>query len=63
MEPPEPLERLVTLGRQLPPNEVAMALLPRPPRWLAPQLQAIGCVAQVVELADGTALVAVRRNP
>jgi hypothetical protein len=40
-----------------------MALLPRPPRWLAPQLQAIGCVAQVVELADGTALVAVRRNP
>lgn len=63
MEPPEPLERLVALGRQLPPNEVAMAHLPRSPRWLFPQLQAIACAAQVVELADGTALVAMWRNP
>lgn len=63
LEPPEPLERLVALGRHLPADEVAMAHLPRSPRWLFPQLQAIGCSAQVVELADGTALVAVRRNP
>lgn len=63
LEPPEPLERLVALGRKLPADEVAMAHLPRSPRWLFPQLQAIGCSAQVVELADGTALIAVGRNP
>lgn len=61
LEPPEPLERLVALGRRLGAGEVAMAQLPRAPRWLAPQLQAIGCAAEVVELADGTALVAVQR--
>ena len=63
LEPPEPLERLIALGRKLPADEVAVAHLPRSPRWLFPQLQAIGCTAQVVELADGTALIAVGRNP
>ena len=57
LEPPEPLQRIVALVRALPPGGVLVALLPRAPRWLLPQLQQLGCTHSVAELADGSALL------
>ncbi len=61
LEPPEPLQRAVAIGRALGPGQGVFVHTPRNPRWLAPQLDAVGCHCTVAELADGSAVVHVRR--
>jgi TetR/AcrR family transcriptional regulator len=63
LEAPEPLERLLSLARHLPPNDCVIAHVPRNPRWLLPQLQARGHVFDVLELCDETAIVRVEGAP
>lgn len=62
LEPPEPLERIVALVRTLPPAAVLLALVPRAPRWLLPQLELMGCQHALAELADGSALLHIQGN-
>ena len=57
LEPPEPLERLLALARDLPTQQCVLAHLPRNPRWLLPQLQARGHRFEVLELCDESAIV------
>ncbi|MBM4344992.1 MAG: DUF2249 domain-containing protein [Deltaproteobacteria bacterium] len=57
LDPPEPLERAVAIGRGLALGAAAYLRTPRNPRWLPPQLHAVGCSCTVVELADGSAIV------
>lgn len=59
LEPPEPLEYLVTTAMDLAPGQSLLAHVPRNPRLLLPQLQARGHAFEVAELADGTAVVRV----
>ncbi len=59
LEPPEPLEYLVTTAMHLAPGQSLLAHVPRNPRLLLPQLQARGHAFEVAELADGTAVVRV----
>lgn len=59
LEPPEPLEYLVTTATHLARGQSLLAHVPRNPRLLLPQLQARGHAFEVAELADGTAVVRV----
>ncbi len=59
LEPPEPLEQLLTHAARLRPHTALLAHLPRNPRLALPQLQARGHAVQVAELADGSAIVRV----
>lgn len=61
LEPPEPLERVLTLASQLPAGGTLLAHLPRHPRWLLPQLDARGLQHAVLELGDGTAILRAHR--
>lgn len=59
LEPPEPLERVMAAVRALSPGEVFVAHLPRHPRWLIPHLARTGHPHEIVELADGSAVLRV----
>ncbi len=59
LEPPEPMERVLTTAVHLKPGDVLVAHVPRNPRWLLPQLTVRGLPFAVVELADGSAILRV----
>lgn len=61
LEPPEPLQRAVAMGRGLHAGQGAFVHTPRSPRWLPQQLHAIGCQCDWVELADLSAIAHIRR--
>lgn len=61
LEPPEPLERVLTESEGLGPGEVLLAHVPRHPRLLLPRLAERGLTVETHERPDGTALVRVRR--
>lgn len=55
LEPPEPLERALSV--RLGPGEVWIARMPRFPRLLVPRLEARGLAHTIVTLPDDTALL------
>ncbi len=57
LEPPEPLERLLSLAAQLPPGKSVLAHLPRVPCLLLAQLPARNLSFECAELADGSAVI------
>lgn len=57
LEPPEPLERVLTAAAALAPGGVYLARLPRFPRLLVPHLQRRGLGFAVLGRPDGAALV------
>lgn len=57
LEPPEPLERLLTVGEQLPVGGVYLARLPRFPRLLVPHLKERHLHGAIHEEADGSVLI------
>lgn len=59
LEPPEPLERVMSAVRGLGPADVFIAHLPRHPRWLLPHLARTGHSHEIVELCDGSAVLRV----
>lgn len=61
LEPPEPLERVLTATATLAPGGVYLARLPRNPRLLLPRLGERGLDFRVHEARDGTALLRVYR--
>jgi len=63
LEPPEPLERVLSLAERLDRGGALIARVPRNPRFLLPQLAKRGLPHEVVELSDGTAIVRVGARP
>lgn len=63
LEPPEPLERVLSLAARLGPGESLLAHLPRHPRWLLPHLAQRQLSHAIVDLCDGSALVRVEGAP
>ena len=61
LEPPQPLERVLTAAAELAPGEACAARVPRHPRLLLPRLEERGLRYQVYDEPDGTALIHVRR--
>ncbi len=61
LSPPEPMERTLEAAVALAPGAVLLALVPRVPRLLLPELEGRGFAVSVAERPDGTALVWVRR--
>lgn len=57
LEAPEPLERCLLCAGALTPGAVYLARLPRFPKLLVPHLEQRGIVFQILEEADGSALV------
>ncbi len=63
LEPPEPLERVLTASASLAPGDVYLARLPRFPRMLVPHLHERGLAFDILESADGSALLRVVKKP
>lgn len=61
LEPPLPLERVLEATAALAPGGVYLARLPRHPRLLLPRLRERGVAFDVLERADGSALLRVER--
>ncbi len=61
LAPPEPLEQLLRAASQLAPGASLLALLPRDPLPAKAQLSARGLSFETFVLADGRALLRVRR--
>lgn len=59
LEPPEPLERVLTACSGLSPGDVYLARVPRFPRMLVPHLRQRGLTFDVLEDVDGTVLLRV----
>ncbi len=57
LEAPEPLERCLSVVSALRPGDVYLARLPRYPRLLIPQLDKRGAEFEILEEADGSALL------
>ena len=63
IEPPEPLERVLTASAALQPGEIYLARLPRFPRMLLPHLRGRAVHFDIVERSDGAALLRVEKLP
>ena len=63
LEAPGPLEAVLAGSAQLAPGGALIARVPRVPRMLLPHLQERGMSWSVVERADGSALLHLRRKP
>ena len=61
LEPPEPLERILTAATALAPGAVYLARAPRFPRMLVPHLAGRGLTFSIVERPDGAAIVRLER--
>jgi hypothetical protein len=62
LEAPEPMVQILQACTQLGSNDRYLAQLPHVPEPLFPHLESRGMAWQVFEQADGSALVAIRRN-
>ncbi len=63
LEPPEPLERVLTACAALKSGEVYLARLPRLPRMLLPHLRERDLHFEVLERSDGVALLRIEKLP
>lgn len=61
LDPPEPMERVLTASAQLAPGEVFLARMPRFPRLLVPRLNERGLAHAIAPRPDGAAILRVAR--
>lgn len=63
LEPPEPMEAVLTMAQRLQPGEAWIAWLPRHPRLLLPVLAQRPVTCALSPCPDGAVLLHMRRNP